>query len=372
MLIRKTVTAIFHWLHQNLLVCLLVANLLALFLPGLGQAMRHISLGTVVFGLQNQIVFTLPMLMLSILLFNAGFGMNLNELGEISRRPLPLLMGLLANLLLPLVYIGLIFLGIRYWHSSEELGNLLTGFALIAAMPVAGASTAWSQNVNGNLALSLGMVMISTLLSPVTTPWVLNTVAFLAHGDFQEDLRELAVSGSSIFLAVTVIIPSLLGIFANLALGKKAVAKAKPYLKSLNLLNLLLLSYSNAALSLPHAFRHFDPDFLALALMLAVALCVIAFACGAFIAKLLKTDESERASLMFGLGMNNNGTGLVLSSVALADHPLVMLPIIFYNLTQQIMAGLVDRWLAAQPALKAAELLEEASLPIQPSETKAL
>ncbi len=45
---------------------------------------------------------------------------------------------------------------------------------------------------------------------------------------------------------------------------------------------------------------------------------------------------------MFGLGMNNNGTGLVLVSVALADHPDVMLPIIFYNLAQHLVASAVD------------------------------
>ena len=49
---------------------------------------------------------------------------------------------------------------------------------------------------------------------------------------------------------------------------------------------------------------------------------------------------------MYGLGMNNNGTGLVLASMALADHPTVMLPIIFYNLVQQIAAGIVNDWQA--------------------------
>jgi BASS family bile acid:Na+ symporter len=39
--------------------------------------------------------------------------------------------------------------------------------------------------------------------------------------------------------------------------------------------------------------------------------------------------------------MNNNGTGLVLASVALADHPRVMLPIILYNLVQHLVAGSV-------------------------------
>jgi BASS family bile acid:Na+ symporter len=41
--------------------------------------------------------------------------------------------------------------------------------------------------------------------------------------------------------------------------------------------------------------------------------------------------------------MNNNGTGLVLASVALADHPQTMLPIIFYNLVQHLVASVVDR-----------------------------
>ena len=45
---------------------------------------------------------------------------------------------------------------------------------------------------------------------------------------------------------------------------------------------------------------------------------------------------------MFGLGMNNNGTGLVLASLTLAAHPAVMLPIIFYNLVQHVVAGIVD------------------------------
>jgi len=55
------------------------------------------------------------------------------------------------------------------------------------------------------------------------------------------------------------------------------------------------------------------------------------------------TDAPARASLMYGLGRNNNGTGLVLASMALADHPRVMLPIILYNLVRQVAAGVVGQ-----------------------------
>jgi hypothetical protein len=42
---------------------------------------------------------------------------------------------------------------------------------------------------------------------------------------------------------------------------------------------------------------------------------------------------------MYGLGMNNNGTGLVLASLVLSSYPRVMVPIIFYNLVQHLVAG---------------------------------
>src|SRR5207249_3855380 len=82
-----------------------------------------------------------------------------------------------------------------------------------------------------------------------------------------------------------------------------------------------------------------DWDFLAVNLAVVVTLCFLAFAAGWLIARWLKADLPQQVSLMFGLGMNNNGTGLVLASMALADHPRVLLPIIFYNLVQHLLAG---------------------------------
>ena len=44
---------------------------------------------------------------------------------------------------------------------------------------------------------------------------------------------------------------------------------------------------------------------------------------------------------MFGLGMNNNGTGLVFAATVLRHMPEVMLPVICYNLIQHVVAGAV-------------------------------
>ena len=64
----------------------------------------------------------------------------------------------------------------------------------------------------------------------------------------------------------------------------------------------------------------------------------------------MNAGPGQQTSLMFGLGMNNNGTGLVIASMALADHPRVMLPIIFYNLVQHLVAGAVDFVLSRRAA----------------------
>jgi BASS family bile acid:Na+ symporter len=114
-----------------------------------------------------------------------------------------------------------------------------------------------------------------------------------------------------------------------------------PFIKLINAIVLLLLNYSNASVSLPQAVADRDLDFLVVTLGITTGLCFTAFASGYGLSRLFKVDEADRVSLMYGLGMNNNGTGLVLASLALASYPRVMVPIIFYNLVQHLVAGTV-------------------------------
>jgi bile acid:Na+ symporter, BASS family len=280
--------------------------------------------------------------MLSFLLFNAGIGIKTKELAEIWKRPTAIALGFIANIAVPIVLV-LCLLGLmRFWHDSDELQNLLVGLALIVSMPIAGASTAWSQNANGNLSLSLGLIFLSTVFSPFTTPLVLNVFGYMTKGDYSEDLHELAAQGTNTFMMLTVVLPSIFGIVAHFLLGANRTAAIKPYLKLANLIVLLLLNYSNAATALPNALRNPDVDFLAFIYGTTIILCIAAFGAGWLISRSLKTDKSDQAALMFGLGMNNNGTGLVLATATLADHPLVLLPMISYNLVQQVIAALVD------------------------------
>lgn len=340
----KTVAALTHFIHRHFLPILIAAYVCAVFLPGPGLLLRDIKLADL--NIWGSMVKVGPsLLMLAFLLFNAGIGIKVSELKQLCGRPLLTFLGFAANSLVPILLILVLRGAMSLWHSQDELQNLLTGLALIVAMPIAGSSTAWSQNANGNLSLSLGLVLISTLLSPLSTPLVLHLFSWITAGDFSEDLRELAQQGTNAFMCLTVVLPSLAGIGLHFLLGEARVEQLKPYLKLANYACLLLLNYSNAATSLPQAMLKPDPDFLLLILLATVVLCSVAFGAGLGLAKLFKADKSDTAALMFGLGMNNNGTGLVLAASTLADHPQVLLPMIFYTLAQQVIAALVDRTL---------------------------
>jgi BASS family bile acid:Na+ symporter len=335
------VTRLSQFIHKRFLWFVIGSYIAAAVFPTFGLWIRTLTIGEVVFFRQRTTI-SLPTILLAFLLLNAGLGVQTSQLRRLSRSPLTLLVGLIVDLAVPIAFIFCVTQAMRFWHNPDEVQNILVGLALVASMPVAGSSTAWSQNANGDLAVSLGLVLFSTFLSPLTTPMALHSVGLMASGDYAEDLHELATGDTGGFLVVAVILPSALGIILHGVIGEAKTGRAKPLLKLMNAGNLLLLNYSNASVALPQAAAAQDWDFLAVTLLIVAGLCFLAFASGLLIARLLKANSAQQTALMFGLGMNNNGTGLVLASMALADHPSVLLPIICYNLVQHLVAGGVD------------------------------
>ena len=148
-----------------------------------------------------------------------------------------------------------------------------------------------------------------------------------------------------------VLLPSALGIIARSTLGETRLPFVERRLKVVSPLSLLILCYANAAACLPQVLREPDWDFLGIVMVFVCGLCTVTFGAGHVIGRVVgaKIGAAE-ISLMFGLGMNNNGTGLVLASMAMTSQPLVMLPIILYNLVQHLIAGAVDMLLRRRGA----------------------
>ena len=333
-----TFVTVTQFLHHHLLWFLIGAYAISAIWPTAGLWIRNFTLGDIQI-VQEKLHVSLLLLLLATLMFNAGLGVKTSHFRALARKTTVLLTGLAANLVIPMAYIFLVTLVMRLWHNPEEAQHILVGLALVAAMPIAGASTAWAQNSNGNLALSLGLVLASTVLSPILTPIALSVSGEMASEEYQQVIQHLTAYGSAAFLGLWIVVPSLLGLGMRIVAPEAQLTALMPIIKLINSVVLLLLNYSNGSVSLPQAVADRDYDFLAVTLAITAGLCITAFSSGYGLSRLFKLDNAERVSLMYGLGMNNNGTGLVLASLVLAAYPRVMVPIIFYNLVQHLVAG---------------------------------
>lgn len=334
----NTFAALSQFIHHHLLWCLITAYAAAAVFPAPGLWIRNLRVDNVsIFHVNIHV--SLLLLLLALLMFNAGLGVKTAHLTSLVRRIPVLLAGLTANMIIPVVYIFLVTLVMRLWYEPEEAQHILVGLALVAAMPIAGASTAWAQNSNGNLALSLGLVLSSTVLSPIITPLSLHIFGEMASQEYERVLEGLAAYGSGAFLGLWVVLPSMSGLALRFVLPEWRLNEIMPFIKLANSIVLLLLNYSNASVSLPQAVADRDFDFLAVTIGLTAGLCVTAFASGYGLSRLFQLDQAERISLMYGLGMNNNGTGLVIAALVLGSYPRIMVPIIFYNILQHLVAG---------------------------------
>src|SRR5436309_2238443 len=100
MRVAKLISTISRWTSENFLWLLLGGYAAAALLPGLGLWLARFPLGTVpVLG--EPVRVSPPMLLLACLLASAGLEVPLGHLRHLLRRPLPLLVGLVANTAVP-------------------------------------------------------------------------------------------------------------------------------------------------------------------------------------------------------------------------------------------------------------------------------
>jgi BASS family bile acid:Na+ symporter len=118
-----------HFLPRYFLWFLIGSYVAAGVFSAPGLWVRGVSFGTVhLFGEDTPI--TLPLVMLALLLVNAGLGVRVSRVAGLVHRPLPLAAGLAGNLLVPIAYIFGANLLMRAWHNPDEVQNILVGLAL--------------------------------------------------------------------------------------------------------------------------------------------------------------------------------------------------------------------------------------------------
>ena len=238
---KVTALGLSQFIHHHLLWFLIGAYTIAALFPSAGLWIRNLSFGDL--PIFNAKLHVSPvLLLLATLMFNAGLGVKTAHLKSLLQKFTVLFVGLTANLVIPMAYIFLVTLVMQLWYEPEEAQYILVGLALVAAMPIAGASTAWAQNSNGNLALSLGLVLASTVLSPVLTPVALYAFGEMASEEYERVIHNLAAYGSGAFLGLWIVLPSMLGLGVRFVVPQARLVGIMPFIKLINSVVLLLLT----------------------------------------------------------------------------------------------------------------------------------
>lgn len=326
-----------EWLHRHFLGLLVACYVLAALWPIPGLALRNARLSLPGMGAQNA-----PMLLLALLLFCASLSVRWQQAKSALERPSATAWALVAAWIAPgLLVTGLGTLLTR-WGEAASASGWLVGLALVAAMPVANSSAGWSQNSGGNVALSLALIVASIVLSPLATPRMLQLMGWAMSADEAETIgRAIAKFSGSTFIA-WVLLPSLAGGATAWLAGASRVARWRPWLRLITLVDLLLLNYANASLALQETLHDESWTSGAIAGCLALALSLVGAAAGAFTGRLLRLDAESRTSLLYGLSMKHTGLALVVAGEALPDQPRVILLIVLATLAQHLVAATID------------------------------
>ncbi|NOY41796.1 MAG: hypothetical protein GXP26_08170 [Planctomycetes bacterium] len=337
----RRLTAFASWVHTNFLWLLVASYLLAAVFPGPGLAIRGLSVTQPSVG-----VVTAPMLLLALLLFCAAVVVRWSRVQNLLQRPAVLLLALVAIWVVPAGFVGLLGWALPLLLGEYVTPGMMVGLALVAAMPVANSSVAWCQNARGNMALGLGLIVMTIVLSPLAAPQMLKLMGLVLSEQETAQCERLVAQFSGTFFIIWVILPSIAGVVVNRLAGPDRIDRARGAIRLVSAMALLTLNYTNASLAMPKVFDGEGAETLLVSAVLAVSLSMLGLVSAWVLSCLLKLDRASGIALAFGFSMKHTGLALVLAGEVLHEEPRVILIIVLATLLQHIVAGGADWFLA--------------------------
>ena len=147
---------------------------------------------------------------LAFIMLGLGLGLTVQDFLRVIKVPKDFLIGFICQLiLLPLVAFGLI----KLLNTSSEIA---IGVILIAAAPGGVTSNVFTKFANGDVALSISLTAIISLVSIISVPFIVFTSMDFFEIDIQKEVSMIGIS-LKMFLVVTmpVIIGMLIRHFAK-------------------------------------------------------------------------------------------------------------------------------------------------------------
>lgn len=266
-------------------------------------------------------------LLLGVIMFGMGLTLRVGDFALVLRRPWAVLLGLAAQfVVMPLAAwaIGGLF-GLS--------GLLLVGMVLVGAAPGGTASNVIVYLARGDVALSVTMTSVATLLAPLLTPLL---VLWLASSELPVEFWALFES-----IVQIVLVPVVAGVLVR-ALAGRYVERVLPYLPLVSVTGIVVVVAAVVGA---------NADVVSAGSALLVAAVVAHNAVGLLLgyvaAVVTGLDESARRAISIEVGMQNSGLSASLATTHFA--PLAALPAALFSVWHNVSGSALATYWARRP-----------------------
>ena len=163
-----------------------------------------------------EIVTTIAPFALALIMFGLGLGLTTTDFSRVLKNPKDFFVGFFSQLiLLPIVALGLVFL-------LNLPTTIAVGLMIIAAAPGGVTSNILTKFANGDVALSVTLTAVTSLVSILTVPFVVINSANIIGVSISSDI---SIANIALKMALVVTVPVLFGmiirkLFTNFILSK--------------------------------------------------------------------------------------------------------------------------------------------------------
>jgi len=266
---------------------------------------------------------------LFIIMLGMGLSLKLGDFKLVASKPKAVALGLLAQMLMLPAMAYLIVLAL------DLQGALAMGLLILALCPGGTTSNLYTYLAKGDIALSVTLTSVVSLLAPFIVPFMIVIFMGLVMGEGQQ--IELPVLKTIIQLVVITIIPIALGMTIN-HYKPGFSAKAENPVKIFSVLFLLLIVIGIVAKNINHMADYFSQAGVA-ALVLNLS-CMIM---GYVIAKLAKLNEAQSKAISIEVGFQN-GTLAIVIALTLLQNTEMAIAATCYSLIM-FVTGAIFAWI---------------------------
>jgi len=263
-----------------------------------------------------EIVTKIAPLCLAIIMFILGLGLTINDFLRVIKYPKNFLVGFICQvILLPIIA----FILINLITLTPEIA---LGVMIIAAAPGGVTSNVLTKLANGDVALSISLTAIVSLISIATVPFI---VFYSANFLEIEILKEIAMGSIAIKMFFVVTAPVLLGMIIR-KLKQDLVIAYESLFQKISII-LFLIVFTAIWVEEWGEIMSFIKTAGLISIILNITMIIIGF----YVAKFLVSGIAQRKSISLECGLQN-GTLAVYVAVQLFDQKVYLVPSAAYVL----------------------------------------